>query len=380
MTAAQTSLLLIRFRNCSGMVATGGLVLCLLEFLLNRGQFFHSYLLGFLFCVGIPLGAFAVLMIHHLTGGHWGHLIRPVLTSASRTLPLFVPLFVPIFLGIHDLYLWTNPRFMAQDVHMQRKAEYLNTTFFTFRTVLYFGIWVGLAMLVQRMKSPLEATHDERRRSRSLCAPGLVIYGLTATAASIDWIMSLEPQWHSTIYGMSYAVGQVLSGLAFAIVVLVMPLAGKLPLDKNIRSLNDLGNLLLTFVMLWAYLAFSQYLIIWSGSLPSEIEWYAKRTSGAWLPVAWILIVFHFAVPFLLLLSREVKRSATALGAVAFAVLMFRLVDLFWIAAPAFQREGFAIHWMDIVAPLTLGAIWLAAFTHFYGKSANFEQRAGELT
>jgi hypothetical protein len=196
-----------------------------------------------------------------------------------------------------------------------------------------------------------------------LSGGGLLAYGLTITFASFDWLMSLEPHWFSTIYGVLIMGGQGLSALAFLIVVLVW-LSRRPPLDRIVvpAHFHDLGNLMLAFVMLWAYFSFSQYLIIWAGNLPAEIAWYLHRMQTGWRPVAAVLIVFHFAVPFVVLLSRTVKRRGHLLLRVAVAVLVARLVDLLWLVAPEFHPNGIAISWMDAVLPLTVGALWTAAF------------------
>lgn len=191
-----------------------------------------------------------------------------------------------------------------------------------------------------------------------------MIFGLTVTFASIDLVMSLEPQWSSTIYGMMFIVGEVLSALSFVIVV-AMILAEHKPFAAvtSPKSFHDLGNLLLTFVVLWAYIAVAQLIIVWSGNLQDEIPWYLRRTAGGWGNVVLILAVFHFAVPFLLLLSRDVKRKARALGAVAGGVLVMQLIDTFWLIEPALRRKQFHVSWMDFAAAIGVGGLWIAFFS-----------------
>ncbi|HWO42748.1 MAG TPA: hypothetical protein VNO43_13190, partial [Candidatus Eisenbacteria bacterium] len=259
---------------------------------------------------------------------------------------------------------WARPNGLDEPV-LRHKAAYLNVPFFLVRAALYFALWIGPAWLMSRWSDRHDATGDQRwiNRLRLLSGPGLVVYVLTITFASIDWLMSLEPRWYSTIYGVHFLGGHALSAFAFAILFAGI-LARREPLSGVVTTarLFDLGNLLLAFVMLWAYFSFSQWLIIWSGNLPEEILWYTRRNSGGWEWVARALIVFNFFLPFLLLLSRATKRRPAFLAAVAGGVVMMRLIDVFWYVAPAFHPGAFTIHWMDILAPAGIGGIWAAAF------------------
>jgi hypothetical protein len=353
-----------RLERASLLVGVVGLALSLVGAFLSRQQFFQSYLFAYVFWLGIALGCLGIVMLHNLSGGAWGVLIRRLLESGMRTLPLMALLFLPLIFGVRDLYEWARPS-ADDDILLQRKAAYLNVPFFFIRAALYFALWIGAAWLMSRWAEKHDATGDEHwvGRLRALSGPGLVIYGLTITFASIDWIMSLEPRWYSTIYGVHFIGGHALTAFAFAI-LLAGVLARRAPLSGVVAPphLLDLGNLLLAFVMLWAYFAFSQWLIIWAGNLPEEAIWYTRRNSGGWQWVTRLLIVFHFFVPFLLLLSRGTKRRAFALAAVAAGIIVMRLIDVFWYTAPAFHPGDFTVHWMDIVASVGLGGIWLAAF------------------
>jgi hypothetical protein len=353
-----------RLERASLLVGIVGLALSLLGAFLSRQQFFQSYLFAYIFWLGIALGCLGIVMLHNLSGGAWGVLIRRLLESGMRTLPLMALLFLPLLFGVRDLYEWARPA-AQDDSLLQHKSAYLNVPFFFIRAALYFALWTGAAWLMSRWSEKHDATGDEQwvGRLRALSGPGLVIYGLTITFASIDWIMSLEPRWYSTIYGVHFIGGHALTAFAFAI-LLAGVLARRAPLSGVVAPphLLDLGNLLLAFVMLWAYFAFSQWLIIWSGNLPEEAIWYTRRNSGGWQWVTRLLIVFHFFVPFLLLLSRGTKRRAFALAAVAAGIIVMRLIDVFWYTAPAFHPGDFTLHWMDIVASVGLGGIWLAAF------------------
>jgi hypothetical protein len=263
------------------------------------------------------------------------------------------------------LYPWTNADLVAHDEALQHKQLYLNTPFFLGRAAFYFVVWNALAYFLNRWSLEQDRNPDPRiaRKMQMISAGGLLAYGLTITFASFDWLMSLEPHWFSTIYGVLIMGGQGLAAMAFLIAVLVW-LGRRPPLDRIVMPthFHDLGNLLLAFVMLWAYFSFSQYLIIWAGNLPLEIAWYLHRVQTGWRAVGIALIVFHFAVPFVLLLSRRVKREPDLLITVAVGVLLMRLVDLFWLIAPEFHEAGITVSWLDILLPLSLGSLWLGLF------------------
>jgi hypothetical protein len=337
--------------------------------LLGRAAFFRSYLVACNFWLGIALGGLAIVMIHHLTGGGWGRVIRRLLESATRTLPVLALLFVPLLFGLHDLYKWTDQAAVASDELLQHKSLYLNTPFFVIRAAVYFVAWIVIAYFLNRWSRQQDETADPGlpRRFRLLSGPGLVICGLTITFAAVDWLMSLEPHWVSTIFPVVIAVGQVLAAFAFAIAAAAL-LASRPPLSEAITAehLNDLGNLLLAFVMLWAYVSFSQFLLIWSGNLPEEVRWYIPRFQGGWEWVGAALLIGQFALPFLLLLSRDVKRNPRSLAVVAGIVLVMRFVDLLWQVVPAFEPEGLLGHWLDLLAAplaaLGVGGVWVAAF------------------
>jgi hypothetical protein len=347
------------------VVGAAGVVLCGVGVFSNPTQFFRSYLLAYLFWLSIPLGCLAILMLHHLVGGAWGAMIRRVLESGTRTLPLLVLLYVPLLFGVHELYLWARPEVVANDPLLQRKSSYLNIPFFMLRSAFYFVIWLAVSHLLNKWSLAQDQTGADpfERRMRLLSGPGLVLYVLTATFASVDWMMSLEPHWFSTIYGILAIVGQLLATLAFVVVVAAL-LVDAPPLSDVMSPahFHDLGNLVLAFVMVWAYMAFSQFLIIWSGNLPEEITWYLLRTQGGWEWVGLALFLFYFALPFLLLLSRGIKQRVRLLAWVAAAILGMHVVDVFWLVVPAFQPTGFAVHWMDVAALVGIGGIWIAVF------------------
>jgi len=342
-----------------------GAAISVLGLLLNSRQFFQSYLMAYMLWLGVTLGCLALGMVHQLSGGAWGVLIRRPIGAAARVIPVMTALFLPIALGVTRIYPWTNADLVAHDEALQHKQLYLNIPFFLTRAAIYFLAWNALSYFLNRWSLEQDRTGDPRiaRRMQMLSGGGLVVYGLTITFASFDWLMSLEPHWYSTIYGVLILGGQGLSSLAFLIIVLVW-LSRRPPLDQIVvpAHFHDLGNLMLAFVMLWAYFSFSQYLIIWAGNLPLEIAWYLHRLQTGWRSVGIALIIFHFAVPFVLLLSRAVKRTPDYLIKVAVGVLVLRLVDLFWLIAPEFHQSGIVVSWLDVVLPLSLGSLWLGAF------------------
>jgi hypothetical protein len=340
-------------------------LLLVIGFFVDRAQFFHSYLFAFGFWAGISIGSLALLMLQHLTGGGWGLVIRRVLEASTRTLPLMLILFVPIVLGAHWIYSWTHQEELAKHPVLLEKSKYLNLPFFTVRAAIYFAIWLALAFFLNRWSLLQDRTAKSKftKSMRVLSGPGMVLLVFTITFASIDWFMSLDPEWSSTIYGFIYVAAWSLSALAFTVAVMAA-LAKHKPMNRIVGQshFQDLGKLLLALVMLWSYFAFSQFLIIWSGNLPEEISWYIPRIHGAWGAIALAVIILHFAFPFLFLLSRSFKRDSGKLVIVAVLILVMRLIDLFWMIAPNFTGEHFHISWMDLVAPIAMGGLWLGVF------------------
>jgi hypothetical protein len=337
-------------------------VACGIGYAVSPQQFFRSYLFAYLFWLSIGLGCLPVLMMYHLVGGAWGYSIRRLLESGTRTIFALAVLFIPILLGMHQLYAWTDPPNPEIAESVMKKELYLNVPFFVARAIFFFFLWWFFASRLNRWSAAQDETGDIEllRRLSGLSAPGLVFYGLTLTFAVIDWAMSLEPAWYSTVYGMLWIVSTGLSALAFAIVVFAF-LSDQPPLSEVARPdhFHDLGNLLFAFLMLWAYLAFVQLLIIWSGNIPEEIRWYLSRLRHGWEWAAALLISFQFFVPFFLLLSRRNKRNPRTLGYIALLVSLMRVVDTFWMITPAFFPDRLTVHWLDLIALAAIGGIWL---------------------
>jgi hypothetical protein len=336
---------------------------------LNLDQFFRSWLIGFLFCLGLTMGSLALLMLQHMSGGQWGLVGRRVFEAASRNVPFVALLFVPLLFGLPRLYAWARPDEVRVDHILQMKALYLNVPFFITRAILYFALWSLCAWLLTSWsdaqdRGEVAVDPADTVRFRVVSAPGLLLYVTTMTFASVDWIMSLDPHWYSTIFGFLLVAGQGLAGLALVITVLAM-LSHVEPLSTYLNPrlhFLDLGKLLLAFVMLWAYFSFSQLLIIWAGNLPEEIPFFYNRFRGGWQYVSIAILLGHFALPFALLLSRDLKRRPHLLAKVALAILVMRLVDLIWLVEPMFKRGGFPIHWMDVAVPIGLVGVWTFLF------------------
>jgi hypothetical protein len=356
-----------RVLNAALVAAAAAIVLCVIFGIFSPGQFFESYLFAFVFWLMVPAGCIAVLMMHHLTGGWWGYPIRRMLEAGSRTFILMGVLFIPLFFGLAHLYPWARMGEVRADPVLQYKRPYMNSGFFTVRTIVYFLVLLVLAFLMNRWSERQDRTADARLvgRMEAMSGPGLILWGLVITYASVDWVMSIESHWFSTIYGMIFMVIAALAALCFVIFVLRM-LSGDKPLKDCVTpaQYNDLGNLMLAFVMLWAYLSFSQFLIIWEGNLKDEIPWYKTRAYGGWGGLAIVLIVLHFAVPFFLLLQRTIKRRLYRLSWVAAFVFFLSIIDIYWLVMPGFENErnGPYLHPLDFFALIAIGGLWIAAF------------------
>jgi hypothetical protein len=376
---------------------------------------FFSYLFAFAFCLAIPLGSMAIWMIHNQTGGAWGLTIHRVLEAATRTVPFMAILFLPVLLGLDRLYYWADPSQVREDFARAHAAEteaakpgdppphlhaayqerlqeligekrpYLNVPWFLIRAAIYFGGWSLVAVVLSRGWIALEREPDtaRARRLQVFSGPGFLLYGLGMTFAAIDWLMSLEPDWYSTIYGMLVASGQMIPALGFVIAATAWlaphrPLASESLASESLahapvapEQWNDLGNLLLASVMFWAYLSISQWLLIWSGNLQEEIPWYWRRSRGGWEYVAWLLGICYFALPFLMLLSRRLKRDRRWLMAIGAGLVAVSVVHHFWLVNPVYaarmagryETNGpLSVHWLDLAALVGVGGVTFAIF------------------
>ncbi len=353
----------------TGALTVGGIAMVLAIFgaMRSPSAFYESYLVSFLLVLGLSLGSLGLVMLQHLTSGHWGVIIRRPLESATRTLPLIAIFFLPIALfGMKYLYAaWLDPQKLTEQPLSDFQHSYLTHGGYLTRAMIYFALWLALMFIFNRWSKQQDTNQNDRalrRRLQMLAGPGIILYVFAMSFAAIDWVMSLSPHWASTIYGFIFVGGQLISSMSFMIAVVVL-LSRAEPFASIVqpRHLHDLGKLLLAFVMLWAYFDFSQLLIVWSGNQPEEISFYRTRLYGEWCVVAVIVVVFHFFVPFFLLLSQDLKRNAKILTRIAMWLILMRLVDLFWMTRPEFSSSAVPT-WLDLVLPLALGGLWLGFF------------------
>jgi hypothetical protein len=354
-------------RTKAGALGIIGLILTIVGAFLDKEQFFRSYLWAYVFWVGLSVGCLAWLMVQYLTGGAWGVMIRRVCESAAQTIPMWLLFFVPVILGIPFNYghSWANPDLVAHDAVLRHKAPYLNTTFFVVRGFIYLGGWSFCAWFLNSWsnREDREGGVKPRQTMAKLAAPGLIFYVFAVTFMATDWIMSVNADWFSTMFGLLFIAGQGLSSMSFIICMMVMlshrrPMSGLL----TARHMHDLGKLLLANTMLFAYFSFSQFLITWAGNLPDEIPWYKHRLSGGWESLGLFLIIGHFALPFALLLSSDLKKNFKMLRRVAILIIVMRMIGVFWETVPEFFPYHIHVSWMDITAPIGIGGVWLAFF------------------
>jgi len=342
-------------------------------------EFYRAYLLGFMDWLGVALGSMAIIMIRHLTGGGWGVVIRRLQGAAMRTLPLLTVLFIPILIAVWQkrMYPWlasldsiADPRIREHLEKHEFVRSYLNPSGFMIRAIIYFAIWNLLSFLLSKwsVEGDSSSTRDNTERFKAVSGPGLILYGFTITFATIDWVMSLDPSWISTIFGLIILIGEVLSAMCFAVVVARILFDYK-PMSELLKPdfVHDHGKWMLAFTMVWAYFSFSQWLIIWAGNLPTEITFYLTRIRNGWGFVAVFLALFGFAVPFAILLSRPFKRNIRNLVWLAVWIMFIRWVDLFWIIEPNFSKS-FHVTIADIVVSVAIGCLWLAFFFRNLGS------------
>ena len=361
-----------RFRSRALIVAGVAIVAAIVGFVVDKDQFYKSYLLAYMFWIGLTVGSLGLLMMQHMSGGAWGVVIRRNCEAATRVFPWMALLFLPVIFGMKTLYIWAqdgaNWTPEQQAIIEQKAHYYLNVKFFLVRVVIYFVIWILLSRLLNKYSREQDETGNRflTKTMSKISGPGLVICGLMITFAVIDWTMSLDPTWYSTIWGIIFIGGQLLSAMAFSITVLAVlsqrpPLAGLL----KPAHFHDLGKLTLAFVLLWAYFSVSQLIIIWSGNIPEEAKWYTRRLGTSWKVVGLILVLFHFALPYLFLLSRNLKRNPRRLIWLAIWIIIMRYVDLYWLIGPELHGAlggggtPFTVHWLDIVMWFAIGGIWL---------------------
>ncbi|MBK8048249.1 MAG: hypothetical protein IPK16_14685 [Anaerolineales bacterium] len=373
-----------RWRRVAFIVGLAGAAVAAIGAFILREQFWSAYLLATIYWLQIALGCLGLAMLHHVAGGRWSGLIRRWMEAGAMTLPLLTVFCVPLFFGISTLYPWANPEIVQHSEVLQQKTAYLNVPFFVGRTIFYFLIWNGLALGLNRLSHAQDRTGDPQlaTRMQRLSTVGLILYVLTCTFAAYDWLMSLEPEWYSSIYGLIFIAGQVLGALSVAVLGLRVLARRNAGAKAWVQGFNDLGNFILAFVMIWAYFSFSQFLIIWSANLPHEVTWYYRRLNGLWSVVALVLVLFDFAIPFLALLSRSFKRKAQLLSGLAVLILVGRWIELQWLIMPAFQPESVRLPWVDIALLVAIGGLWVSLFLRIWAGKAPLplhDARLGEV-
>jgi hypothetical protein len=329
---------------------------CLAGFVASPRDMLASWLFAWVFVLGLSLGSLAMLMLHSLTGGPWGDWIRAPLLAAARLLPGVAVAWLPLALGVHLLYPWAGA---GETVHAR---WWLNTPFFVVRSIAYLAVWTVLMLGWHRSYAASLSSASGRQAVLRWSAGGLVVYTLTVSLAAVDWIASLMPQWYSSGFGLVVGTAQMLGATALAVAWAACLHRHEIPSGEARQSFIDLGNLLLTFVMSWSYLAFVQFLIIWLGNLPREIAWYVPRVQTAWVWLGVLLVLFHFFVPLLILLFRRAKAMPQRLFAIAAALLVANLLDALWMVAPSLRDEGLRISYTDVIAVVALVGAWLAGW------------------
>ncbi len=353
------------------MLAIGGIVLLLLCLLGLRGdpvQFFSSYLIAFSMWLGVSLGCTTIWMIYNLTGGRWGEASLPIFKAASQTLPLMLLLYIPNIFALRFLYPWAQPSAALHAENFASMTWYLNKPFFFLRAALCFLIWLSVAFSLRRRSL------DKTQPVEGFSGMGILLFAATMTVAAFDWILSLSLFNHSTIFGLLVILGQVVSSFAFIIFALLFFKRGGGP-DLQTKTLHDLANLLFTVVVLWTYLSYSQLIITWSGQKAEEVVWYNSRFMGGWGGVGALLIFLYFVVPFSLLLFRSFKTNPRQMRILAGMLVLTQWLNTVWLVLPTISPMKLTWSWMQCVAPVAVGALWLAAFMNALDRGAIFALR-----
>jgi hypothetical protein len=353
--------------------AIAGLLISAVGYFINSQQFFYSYLTAWLFWVSIGIGGLFFVLLFHLTGTVWGVVIRRILETLMITLPWMLLLFVPILFGLHDVYHWSHSEAVAQDAILQKKSGYLNVPFFTVRTVFYFIVWFLIARTLYKKSISVDKTPNAQMRDemKKISAPGMLIFALTTSFAAFDWMMSLDPHWYSTIYGLYFFSGSVVAVIGFLILFAIY--LNKKNILKNIitaEHYHDLAKFLFGFIIFWGYMAFSQYMLIWYANIPEETIFYLHRWEGSWKIFTMALVFGHFVFPFIGLLARSSKRNLKYLRLMSFFVLVMHWIDLYWNVVPNLHHHGIHLCWMDLTLFLGIGGLFMFIFWKYFSVNA----------
>jgi hypothetical protein len=335
-------------------------------------QFYFSYLTSFTFYVSLALGCLFFVMIHYVTRSEYGVTLRRIPETFASHLFIFALLFIPIILGMKYLYLWTDPQVLATDKLIAYKQPYLNTPFFIARNIIYFAIWSFLGYKIYKNAIELDKTGNWAIdiRQRVVSAPGLLIFGFTVAFASFDWMMTLDPGWFSTMFGVYYFSMMFQAFFAF-VILLVLYLHSKGLLQNTIRNvhLTDMSRLFFGFTVFYAYIAFSQYFLIYYANFPKEVLWFYNRFEGNWATVAWILLFGRFVIPFILLLPAKAKANMKLVGFSAGLIIVLHFIELYWIIMPTLHKSSISVHWLDLSIAIGMGALFLGLFFNKFRKN-----------
>jgi hypothetical protein len=351
-----------RFGKLAAIAAAAGLALSLLGYFINSQQFFHSYLISYVFWLTIALGGLFFTMLHHLVAAKWSVVLRRLSENIMSTIIIFAIFFIPLLFGMHDLFHWSHAEAAAQDYLLQAKTPYFNIPFFIGRAAIYFLIWLVLARILDRLSISQDSGHSDRliRKMGLTSAPGMILFALTVTFAAFDWLMSLDAHWYSTIFGVYIFSGSLVGLLAFlTLIVIFLKKNDVLNETISIEHLFDLGKLIFAFIIFWGYMSFSQYLLIWYGNIPEETVWFLHRWENSWSVMALILVFGHFAIPFFILFPRSTKRNTLVLTIITPWILLMHWADIYWIIMPSLHQHGIRLSWIDLTTTVGLGGVFL---------------------
>ena len=351
-------------RRIADIIAIVGLLLSAIGFVVNRHQFYYSWLVGYIFVFAIALGTLLFVMLHHITRAGWSVAIRRLAEVSAATIPYFAILFLPILIGLRDIYPWARPEALS-DPLIAKKHAYLNVPFFVIRAVIYFGVWALLSRyflkrsVFQDTTKDFRVTVDMQRRA----APGIIVHALALTFMAFDWLMSGDPHWYSTIFGVYIFAGNMFAAFAFLVLVAItLRRGGWLTHTVRVDHYQDLGRWMFAFSVFWAYISFSQFLLIWYGNMPEETEWYLGRLTGSWKPFSYFLAAGHFAVPFVLLMPRWTKRKPQFVALLAVWILFMHYLDMYWIVMPRLHVHGMTPSWIDLVTVVGIGGLFISFY------------------
>ncbi|MCK5124679.1 MAG: hypothetical protein KAR42_00340 [candidate division Zixibacteria bacterium] len=358
-----------RFGSITLIVGIIGLILSCVGWFTDSQQFYFSYLTAFVFWLTIALGGLFFVLLHHLVGAKWSIVIRRFGESIMMVIPLMAILFIPLLFGLHELYLWMNSEVVASDHLLQGKSGYLNLNFFVVRAVLYFVIWTVLAFLLNKysLQQNQNPSPEQIKKFRIISAPGMILFAVTLTFASFDWLMSLDAHWFSTIFGVYIFSGSFLSLLCVVtLVVIRLQSNGVLKEAITKEHYHDLGKLMFAFIIFWGYMAFSQYFLIWYGNIPEETIWFLHRWEGSWKSVSMLIVYGHFVIPFFVLFPQVTKRNKAVMTVMSIWILVMHWVDIYWLVMPTLHHHGYHLSWIDLATFIGIGGLFLHLFWRIF--------------